>query len=389
MISREDTKINILSYNKNHKVSNSKPLIGNMTSTPNNTQITNSEEALYVSLKRKFSDLTDSKEQTSIQLEQAKKEIKKLSKEKKYLLDKLLQFEVVSSDSDSESEQTHRHKSNRSTNGFLTPSNNNNNNSNSLNANNGSSNIRDYIKPSSSSSSSQNSGNREGSNSKKYKIDDLTSTLATREGLCIGKDNKPCKGKASPGSPYCWHHSPLDPNTDYIYCKYISRDKNNKKCNIPISKSRATPYCNYHQSSAIEQQQQQQQQQQQSSNQQTTTGNTLPAQPSTPTGSSLPSSQNSTPPQEINNTTPIKKIVIKQPQDNSIQSLPLNIKPNPTTISNKNNNNLQELTAQSNKIVLPISSSMEPNKISSITQNINSLINNNNNNNQEDININS
>eukprot|EP01111_Echinosteliopsis_oligospora_P005062 TRINITY_DN1823_c0_g1_i1.p1 TRINITY_DN1823_c0_g1~~TRINITY_DN1823_c0_g1_i1.p1 ORF type:complete len:312 (-),score=93.93 TRINITY_DN1823_c0_g1_i1:115-1050(-) len=64
----------------------------------------------------------------------------------------------------------------------------------------------------------------------------------------LGKDGvKPCKSKALSGFRYCWHHAPLDPSTGFIFCQYVNRNKKNpKKCTIPVDKTNSEPYCNYH-----------------------------------------------------------------------------------------------------------------------------------------------
>jgi len=73
--------------------------------------------------------------------------------------------------------------------------------------------------------------------------------------MCAAKltGDRPCKSKALNNCNYCWHHAPLDPNSLYVWCNYID-PKNNKKCNIPVLKSKPLPYCGYHIKSAEESQ---------------------------------------------------------------------------------------------------------------------------------------
>eukprot|EP01096_Ripella_sp_DP13-Kostka_P002806 TRINITY_DN1391_c0_g1_i1.p1 TRINITY_DN1391_c0_g1~~TRINITY_DN1391_c0_g1_i1.p1 ORF type:complete len:245 (+),score=100.94 TRINITY_DN1391_c0_g1_i1:201-935(+) len=65
--------------------------------------------------------------------------------------------------------------------------------------------------------------------------------------ICIGhgKDG-PCKSAPLEGCDYCWHHSPLDPNSPFVFCQYLHPTKKTKKCNIPVSKSENLLLCNYH-----------------------------------------------------------------------------------------------------------------------------------------------
>jgi hypothetical protein len=73
-------------------------------------------------------------------------------------------------------------------------------------------------------------------------------------GLCTAVvRNRPCRSKALSGSRYCWHHAPLDPNSPFIWCQYRDPSKKNKKCSIPVLKSKASPYCKYHENKADEQ----------------------------------------------------------------------------------------------------------------------------------------
>jgi len=70
--------------------------------------------------------------------------------------------------------------------------------------------------------------------------------------LCsaLGKDNLPCKSKSLNGFQYCWHHAPLDPESNFIFCQYKNSKRGSKTCNIPVAKNKKHPYCKYHIKSA-------------------------------------------------------------------------------------------------------------------------------------------
>eukprot|EP01112_Ceratiomyxa_fruticulosa_P013241 TRINITY_DN3709_c0_g1_i5.p1 TRINITY_DN3709_c0_g1~~TRINITY_DN3709_c0_g1_i5.p1 ORF type:complete len:302 (+),score=68.41 TRINITY_DN3709_c0_g1_i5:303-1208(+) len=77
--------------------------------------------------------------------------------------------------------------------------------------------------------------------------------------LALGKDKKNCKSKPLAGLQYCWHHAPLDPNSGFIFCQYVDPTKKaQKKCNIPVPKSKSIPYCNYHEKLIIPRRERQQ-----------------------------------------------------------------------------------------------------------------------------------
>ncbi|GAM17813.1 hypothetical protein SAMD00019534_009880 [Acytostelium subglobosum LB1] len=73
-----------------------------------------------------------------------------------------------------------------------------------------------------------------------------TPKLEAQDGFCMafGKDRH-CKSKALANCRYCWHHAPLDPNSGYVWCLFVSANK--KKCNIPVQKSKGQSFCAYHQ----------------------------------------------------------------------------------------------------------------------------------------------
>jgi len=163
----------------------------------------------YRTLKRKYKTLSDETYTLTDELTQAKKRIARLQKERSFLLDRLLKYEQVSSDSDSS--------------------------------------------PSSLSSD-------EGERPRKREKKDGPGRPPTRPRatpkekdenvqMCIGrgKDDRPCKSKALPGYKHCWHHAPLDPNSPFVFCQYIDSTKRYpRKCSIPVAKDKSLPFCNYH-----------------------------------------------------------------------------------------------------------------------------------------------
>lgn len=78
--------------------------------------------------------------------------------------------------------------------------------------------------------------------------------------IALGKDkSRTCKNKVLAGLQYCWHHAPLDPNSGFIFCQYVDPTKKaQKKCNIPVPKSKSIPYCNYHEKLIIPRRERQQ-----------------------------------------------------------------------------------------------------------------------------------
>jgi len=56
--------------------------------------------------------------------------------------------------------------------------------------------------------------------------------------ICMSTLNgRTCKIKALVGSKYCWHHSPLDPDSDYVFCK---------ECQNPVRKDSGQVLCTTH-----------------------------------------------------------------------------------------------------------------------------------------------
>jgi len=73
-------------------------------------------------------------------------------------------------------------------------------------------------------------------------------------GLCIAVvRDRPCKSKALSGYKYCWHHAPLDPNSPFIWCQFRGTSSKNKKCSIPVLKTKSAPFCKYHMDQGVEQ----------------------------------------------------------------------------------------------------------------------------------------
>jgi len=180
----------------------------------------------YKTLKRKFRKLVEENFVLNEQIVKARKKITKLTKERGFLLDKLIEHE----DGDSEDSATE-----------------------------------------SSVSERDDSPEYEEPEPKKARTESISSKVVTAEIVSEDKDvgnskkkprkkgedpappcqavskGRPCKSKAITGLKYCWHHAPLDPESPYIYCQYYDPlKKNSKQCNIPVLKSNPEPYCNYH-----------------------------------------------------------------------------------------------------------------------------------------------
>eukprot|EP01133_Synstelium_polycarpum_P005277 gene5277-6115_t len=238
---------------------------------------------MYSSLKKRYSIISVEKDQLNLQLEQAKKQIKQLGKEKRFLLDRLLKFEEVSSDSDKrerdrelrESLRNEQRDSDRSDRGERSDK----ERSGKGRKSNGRLGGQMHTRP--PGPGSKTSPDRYSSDlaqspptpttpvvvtpqqpSPQVVANNNSSALATStppagtaplvavEGYCqaYGKDRL-CKSKALPNCMYCWHHAPLDPNSGFQWCKYVANNKkNSKKCNIPVLKSKNQLYCGYHQS---------------------------------------------------------------------------------------------------------------------------------------------
>jgi len=167
----------------------------------------------YRILKRKYKALSDETYTLTDALTQAKKRIARLQKERSFLLDRLLKYEQVSSDSDSSpsslsSDEDERPRKIAKKEVAPGPG-------------------RPAIKPRVTPKDKDESNIQ----------------------LCVGrgKDDRPCKSKALPGFKHCWHHAPLDPNSPFVFCQYIDTSKRHpKKCSIPVGKEKSLPYCNYH-----------------------------------------------------------------------------------------------------------------------------------------------
>eukprot|EP00026_Physarum_polycephalum_P013150 Phypoly_transcript_13523.p1 GENE.Phypoly_transcript_13523~~Phypoly_transcript_13523.p1 ORF type:complete len:262 (-),score=47.27 Phypoly_transcript_13523:25-810(-) len=184
-------------------------------------------EKKYRALKKKHKTLVTDKEGVDQQLMLTKKRVARLQKERSFLLDRLLQYEQVSSDSESERSSPESNDEKE----------------------------RDDMRPAkkikreeppvkvnivNGREGREGGGGRRGAR-QRTKGD-------SEEQVCIarGKD-KPCKSKALQGFKYCWHHAPLDPATGFIFCQYRDANKRNaKKCNIPVHKDKPEPFCNYH-----------------------------------------------------------------------------------------------------------------------------------------------
>jgi hypothetical protein len=62
--------------------------------------------------------------------------------------------------------------------------------------------------------------------------------------ICSYSDGRPCKSRAQIGSKFCYHHQPMDPNSEYVTCEFQSK----KKCSLPVRKDAPRPrLCKRHQ----------------------------------------------------------------------------------------------------------------------------------------------
>jgi hypothetical protein len=179
-------------------------------------------EKKYRSLKRKYKNLETEAVGLSDEVTKAKKRIIRLQKERSFLLDRLLKYERVSSDSEPsdsspESSSSEEERPVRRT------------------------------KKEKGERSGRSSEKANGHSRRKPKDKDNEKEEGIQLCIARGKDDRPCKSKALANFQYCWHHAPLDPNSPFIFCQYHDPSKRNaKKCNIPVAKSKAEPYCNYH-----------------------------------------------------------------------------------------------------------------------------------------------
>lgn len=177
-------------------------------------------EKKYKSLKKKYKTIAADKEAADQQLTLARKRLIRLQKERSFLLDRLLQYEQVSSDSDSVSSPSDSGEE------------------------------RDIERPAKKLKKEDPVVRVTVGPTTGYKKTTAKSKAkdTSEEQVCSarGKD-KPCKSKALQGFKYCWHHAPLDPATGFIFCQYRDVNKRNaKKCNIPVHKDKPEPFCNYH-----------------------------------------------------------------------------------------------------------------------------------------------
>eukprot|EP01090_Pellita_catalonica_P023792 TRINITY_DN9994_c0_g1_i1.p1 TRINITY_DN9994_c0_g1~~TRINITY_DN9994_c0_g1_i1.p1 ORF type:complete len:282 (+),score=56.38 TRINITY_DN9994_c0_g1_i1:43-846(+) len=175
----------------------------------------------YNALKRKYVHLEDENAELAKSLDASKFLIRSLTLEKTYLLDRLLKWESLSSDSDTSTASDS--SSSTESESDVIPE-------------------RKFKKPrlSNNSTDPNNSG----------------SSTADKSGqaLCVAVvKNRPCKSKALQNSLYCWHHAPLDPASTTIWCQYKDPTKRNKKCSIPVPKTKAYPFCQYHEKKGKEQ----------------------------------------------------------------------------------------------------------------------------------------
>jgi len=185
-------------------------------------------EKKYRSMKRKYKALSEETLNLSKEVSIAKKRIIRLHKERRFLLDKLLTYERLSSDSDSLSsssseDERPRKREKREPQQEERPA------------------RKREKKEDTPSARSNGHGKRSARDKDKEKDENIQ--------LCVarGKDDRPCKSKALQGFRYCWHHAPLDPNSPFIFCQYMDPNKRNaKKCNIPVAKDKPDPFCNYH-----------------------------------------------------------------------------------------------------------------------------------------------
>lgn len=184
-------------------------------------------EKKYRAMKKKYKTVASDKDVADQQLTLAKKRVIRLQKERSFLLDRLLQYEQVSSDSESSSsgsESSEEREVERPAKKLKKeePT------------------VRVTVGTSGGGGGGGPGGYRRGA---RPRVRD-----SSEEQVCIarGKD-KPCKSKALQGFKYCWHHAPLDPATGFIFCQYRDVNKRNaKKCNIPVHKDKPEPFCNYH-----------------------------------------------------------------------------------------------------------------------------------------------
>lgn len=183
-------------------------------------------EKKYRSLKRKYKTLSEETLNLSKELSQAKKRIIRLHKERRFLLDKLLTYEQLSSDSDSLSSSSSEDERPRKREKKE---------------------IQEEERPAKREKRDDTPSARSNGHSKRSAAKDKDKDDGIQMCIARGKDDRPCKSKALQGFKYCWHHAPLDPTSPFIFCQYMDPNKRNaKKCNIPVAKDKPDPFCNYH-----------------------------------------------------------------------------------------------------------------------------------------------
>lgn len=188
-------------------------------------------EKKYRTLKKKYKTVTADKESIDQQLSIAKKRVLRLQKERSFLLDRLLQYEQVSSDSDTSSSSSDEEEEREREREVLMerPA-------------------KRVRKDTSEAPAVRVTVGDRGYPPERRRRSGPRVRESGEEQVCIarGKD-KPCKSKALQGFKYCWHHAPMDPATGFIFCQYRDANKRNaKKCNIPVHKDKPEPFCNYH-----------------------------------------------------------------------------------------------------------------------------------------------
>lgn len=173
-------------------------------------------EKRYNALKRKYKYLEEENADLAENLDKSKRLIRQLTTEKCYLIDRLLKYETLSSSSESEEDS-------------------------------------DTSTASESSTETESEIDIE-RQKRRAAAQPIITVDSEALGLCVAVvKNRPCKSKALSGSKYCWHHAPLDPASMTIWCKYRDPNKRNKKCSIPVPKTKKYPFCQYHQKKGKEQ----------------------------------------------------------------------------------------------------------------------------------------
>eukprot|EP01113_Clastostelium_recurvatum_P018988 TRINITY_DN2237_c0_g1_i6.p2 TRINITY_DN2237_c0_g1~~TRINITY_DN2237_c0_g1_i6.p2 ORF type:complete len:309 (+),score=84.67 TRINITY_DN2237_c0_g1_i6:63-989(+) len=239
---------------------------------------TDSLEQKCVALRRAVLALQEEKASLLATVEKSKQRTTRLQKERSFLLDRLLRYEAASDDespsSASEQDDEHAPSHYRTLSTVQSPNHYTNtalSSTTSKGTDAFNSRFADPLKkkrpPGAAGAFGPGGAGGAGGDKPKPKRS-RTSAAADKAGLstdsnqmCIaqGKDkSRTCKSKALAGLQYCWHHAPLDPNSGFIFCQYVDPTKKaQKKCNIPVPKSKAVPFCNYHEKLIIPRRQRQ------------------------------------------------------------------------------------------------------------------------------------